>query len=428
MGKKIVTVSIIGVGARGGEAYGRYIHKCSDKFRIVSLCDTNEERLEKYGEVFAVPQEARFTDDDAFFAEKRSDVLLVCTLDKMHVAMAKRGLALGYDILLEKPISDDPQELRELVQCAKKSGRTVMVCHVLRYTAAINKVKEILDSGAIGKIVSVDHTENVVFWHEAHSYVRGNWRRSEDTTPMIMAKCCHDLDLLQYFIGSKCRSVSSMGSLFYFRKENKPQGAADRCTECRYIRTCPYSAERVYIDMWKHDFGAPENAWPMNVITDELPLTEQNLRKAIETGPYGRCVFACDNDVVDNQTTIMQFENGVTATLKMEAFVKNGGRDIRFFGSDGELFLHEGDNEIVLKKYYGEDTTWKITDLTDDLEGHGGGDHRMLDKLYEILAEGNRRVDTSIENSVESHYIAIAAEASRLAGGALVEVAPYRKD
>lgn len=174
MGKKIVTVSIIGVGARGGEAYGRYIHKCSDKFRIVSLCDTNEERLEKYGEVFAVPQEARFTDDDAFFAEKRSDVLLVCTLDKMHVAMAKRGLALGYDILLEKPISDDPQELRELVQCAKKSGRTVMVCHVLRYTAAINKVKEILDSGAIGKIVSVDHTENVVFWHEAHSYVRGN--------------------------------------------------------------------------------------------------------------------------------------------------------------------------------------------------------------------------------------------------------------
>ena len=245
---------------------------------------------------------------------------------------------------------------------------------------------------------------------------------------MIMAKCCHDLDLLQYFIGSKCRCVSSMGSLFYFRKENKPQGAADRCTECRYIRTCPYSAERVYIDMWKHDFGAPENAWPMNVITDELPLTERNLRKAIETGPYGRCVFACDNDVVDNQTTIMQFENGVTATLKMEAFVKNGGRDIRFFGSDGELFLREGDNEIVLKKYYGEDTTWKITDLTDDLEGHGGGDHRMLDKLYEILAEGNRRVDTSIENSVESHYIAIAAEASRLAGGALVEVAPYRKD
>ncbi len=425
---KIVTVSVIGVGARGGEAYGRYIHKCKEKFRIVSLCDVNEERLEKYGETFSVPAAQRFTDEDTFFAEKRSDVLLVSTLDQMHVRMAKRGLALGYDILLEKPISDDPKELRELVRCAKQSGRTVMVCHVLRYTAAINKVKEILDSGAIGKIVSVDQTENVVFWHEAHSYVRGNWRRSEDTTPMIMAKCCHDLDLLQYFIGAKCKSVASMGSLLYFRKENKPAGAADRCTQCKYVRTCPYSAERIYIDMWKKDFGAPENAWPMHTITDELPLTETNLRKAIETGPYGRCVFACDNDVVDNQTTIMQFENGVAATLKMEAFVKNGGRDIRFFGSDGELFLHEGEDRIVLKKYFGEDTEWRISDLTDDLEGHGGGDHRMIDKLYEVLAEGNTEVDTSIENSVESHYMAIAAEASRLEGGKLVELAPYRKD
>lgn len=428
MEKQLVTVSIIGVGARGGEAYGRYIHKLKDKFRIVSLCDTNAERLEKYGETFEVPRIDRFTDENEFFAKKRSDVLLVSTLDQMHVRMAKRGLALGYDILLEKPISADPKELRELVQSAKQSGGTVMVCHVLRYTAAINKLKEVLDSGAIGKIVSIDHTENVVFWHEAHSYVRGNWRKSEDTTPMIMAKCCHDLDLIQYFIGSKCRSVSSMGSLYYFRRENQPKDAADRCTDCKYIRTCPYSAERIYVDMWKNEFGAPENAWPMNVITDELPLTEQNLRAAIESGPYGRCVFACDNDVVDNQTTIMQFENGITATLKMEAFVKNGGRDIRFFGSDGELALYEGEDKIVLRRYYGEDTEWKISDLTDDLEGHGGGDHRMIDKLYEILAEGNKQVDTSIENSVESHYMAIAAEASRLAGGALVELAPYRKD
>lgn len=425
---KIVSVSIIGVGARGGEAYGRYLYKLKDKYRIVSLCDINEERLEKYGETFGVAQSDRFRDEDEFFAKKRSDLLLVCTLDQMHVRMAKRGLALGYDILLEKPISADPKELRELVECARKSGRVIMVCHVLRYTAAVNKLKEVLDSGAIGKVVSIDQTENVVFWHEAHSYVRGNWRRSEDTTPMIMAKCCHDLDLIQYFIGAKCRSVSSMGSLFYFRKENKPEGAADRCTKCKYVRTCPYSAERIYVDMWKNEFGAPENAAPMNVITDELPLTAQNLHKAIEEGPYGRCVFSCDNDVVDNQTTIMQFENGITATLKMEAFVKNGGRDIRFFGSDGELSLHEGEDKIVLKKYFGEDTVWKISELTDDLEGHGGGDHRMLDKLYEILAEGNKQVDTSIENSEESHYMAIAAEESRLKGGTLVELASYRKD
>ena len=425
---KIITVSIIGVGQRGGEAYGRYIHKFPDKFRIVSLCDINGERLEKYGEAFSVPPENRFSNEESFFREKRSDLLLVCTLDKMHVRMAKRGLGLGYNILLEKPISDDAGELREIVRCAKDSGKMVMVCHVLRYTVAVNKLKEILDAGEIGRLVSVDQTENVVFWHAAHSYVRGNWRRSEDTTPMIMAKCCHDLDLIQYFIGAKCRSVSSMGSRFYFRPENKPEGAADRCTDCKYVRTCPYSAERIYVDMWKHDFGSPENAWPMNVITEELPLTEENLRRAIQTGPYGRCVFACDNDVVDNQTTIMQFENGVTATLKMEAFVKNGGRDIRFFGSDGELCLREGEDRIELKKYFGEDKVWKISDLTDDLEGHGGGDHRMIDKLYEVLAEGNSQVDTSIENSVESHYMAISAENSRLAGGKLLKLADYRKD
>ena len=367
MGKSIITVSIIGVGARGGEAYGRYFHKLSDRYRITNLCDINQERLEKYGSIFGVPVENRFTDEGEFFGEKRSDLLLVSTLDRLHVRMAKRGLELGYDILLEKPISDDPREITALVECANRVGRTVMVCHVLRYTAMMRKLKEILDSGAIGKLITIDHTENVGFWHEAHSYVRGNWRRSEDTTPMIMAKCCHDLDLIQSFVGARCRTVSSMGSLAYFKEENRPAGATDRCIDCALIESCPYSAKRVYIDMWKQPFGSPENAWPMNVITDELPLTEARLTAAIEKGPYGRCVFACDNDVVDNQTVIMQFENDVTATLKMEAFVKNGGRNIRLFGSEGELELNESQDTIVLRKFFGEDKTWKISELTDDL-------------------------------------------------------------
>ena len=427
MGKSIITVSIIGVGARGGEAYGRYFHKLSDRYRITNLCDINQERLEKYGSIFGVPVENRFTDEGEFFGEKRSDLLLVSTLDRLHVRMAKRGLELGYDILLEKPISDDPREITALVECANRVGRTVMVCHVLRYTAMMRKLKEILDSGAIGKLITIDHTENVGFWHEAHSYVRGNWRRSEDTTPMIMAKCCHDLDLIQSFVGARCRTVSSMGSLTYFKEENRPAGATDRCIDCALIESCPYSAKRVYIDMWKQPFGSPENAWPMNVITDELPLTEARLTAAIEKGPYGRCVFACDNDVVDNQTVIMQFENDVTATLKMEAFVKNGGRNIRLFGSEGELELNESQDTIVLRKFFGEDKTWKISELTDDLEGHGGGDHRMIDALYEVLTDSNTKVDTSIENSVESHYMALAAEASRMRGGELVALSEYRK-
>lgn len=424
--KKMVTVSIIGLGGRGGEAYGRYLITQKDKFKITHVCDINHTRLHKYGDLFDVCNENRFDDEDKFFEEKRSDVLFITTQDRMHVRMAKRALLLGYDIVLEKPISDDPQELRELLELAHKTSRKIMVCHVLRYTVMMRKLKEILNSGAIGKLISIDHTENVVFWHEAHSYVRGNWRNRALSTPMIMAKCCHDLDLLQDFVGSKCRSVSSMGALSYFKPEFKPEGAADRCTQCKYMESCVYSAKKVYVDMWKAQ-GSPTNQFPFSLITDAYPTTEEALWKSIEETPYGRCVFACDNDVVDNQTTIMQFENGVTATLKMEAFVKQGGRDIRFFGTEGELELREGEDTITLKKYFGENTVWKISDLADDLEGHGGGDHRMIDELYEIITGKTPNVATSIDESIESHYMALAAEESRLNGGQLVEIAKFRE-
>ncbi len=426
MNKKTVTVAIIGLGGRGGEAYGRYIAKLKDKFKITHICDINHVRLDKYGELFDVPKENRFDDEEKFFQEKLSDVLFITTQDKMHIRMAKKALSLGYDIVLEKPISDDSQELRELSELAHKTGRMIMVCHVLRYTAAMRKLKEIINSGAIGKLVSIDHTENVVFWHEAHSYVRGNWRNRKIAAPMIMAKCCHDLDLIQDFVGGRCKSVASMGSLAYFKPEFKPEGSADRCIHCKYIDTCVYSAKKIYIDMWK-ECGKPINIFPFNLITDAYPTTEDALLESITTSPYGRCVFACDNDVVDNQTVIMQFENGVTATLKMEAFVKNGGRDIRFFGTEGELELREGENTITLKKYFGEDIVWKISDLTDDLEGHGGGDHRMIDELYDIMTGQNPQVATSIDESIESHYMALAAEESRLNGGQLIEIAKFRE-
>ena len=425
MEKKIVTVSIIGLGGRGGEAYGRYLMKLQDKFKITHICDINPVRLQKYSEAFGVAKENCFDSEDAFFEKKLSDVLFITTQDRMHVRMAKKALMLGYDIVLEKPISDDVEELRELSRLAHEKQRKIMVCHVLRYTVTMRKLKEILNSGAIGRLVSIDHTENVVYWHEAHSYVRGNWRNRKLATPMIMAKCCHDLDLLQDFVGSKCKSVASMGSLAYFKPEFKPEGAADRCVHCKYVDSCTYSAKNIYVRMW-HNVGEPINTFPFNLITDAYPTTEEALTEAITTGPYGRCVFACDNDVVDNQTVIMQFENGVTATLKMEAFFKNGGRDIRFFGTEAELELCEDKGTITLKPYNGPDTVWKITDLTDDLEGHGGGDHRMIDELYDIMTGKTPQVATSIDESIESHYMALAAEESRLAGGALIQIEQYR--
>ncbi len=426
MNKKIVTVSIIGLGGRGGEAYGRYLITQKDKFKITHICDINAVRLNKYGELFEVTEENRFASEEEFFEKKLSDVLFITTGDGLHIRMAKKALQLGYDIVMEKPISDKAEELRELAELARETGKKIMVCHVLRYTVMMRKLKEILNSGAIGKLISIDHTENVVYWHEAHSYVRGNWRNRKVAAPMIMAKCCHDLDLIQDFAGSQCKSVSSMGSLAYFKPEFKPEGAADRCVNCKYVDSCVYSAKKIYIDMWK-TCGKPVNLFPFNLITDAYPTTEEALLESITTSPYGRCVFACDNDVVDNQTVIMQFENGVTATLKMEAFVKNGGRDIRFFGTDGELELREGEGTITLRKYFGEDTVWKIADLTDDLEGHGGGDHRMIDELYDIMTGKSPKVATSIDESIESHYMALAAEESRLAGGKLVQIENYRK-
>lgn len=426
MNKKIVTVSIIGVGGRGGEAYGRYVSLLKDKFRITHLCDINQTRLDKYGEIFEVPKENRFDDENRFFEKKWSDLLFITTQDRMHVRMAKKALELGYDIVLEKPISDSVEELQDLTKLAHEKNRKVIVCHVLRYTVFMKKLKELLNAGEIGRLVSIDQTENVVFWHEAHSYVRGNWRNTDVAVPMIMAKCCHDLDLIQDFAGSRCKSVASMGSLFYFKPENKPDGSADRCVNCKLANTCVYSAKRIYVEMWKN-VGSPENAGPFNLITDACPLTEDALMQAITDGPYGRCAFSCDNNVVDNQTVIMQFENGVTATLKMEAFVKQGGRDIRFFGTEGELDLCEADGTITLKKYFDKDVVWRLNDLTDDLEGHGGGDHRMIDSIYEIMTNDSEILTTSIDNSVESHYMALAAEESRINGGKLVELEKFRK-
>ena len=425
MSNSILKIAIIGMGGRGGYAYGTYVHAHKEKFQIVAICDIDKVRLDKWGELFEVPIENRFIDEEEFFKEKRADVLFICTMDRLHVRMANRALDLGYDLLLEKPITDSKEELDSLVEHAHKSGHKIMVCHVLRYTVWINKCKEIIDSGEIGRLVSIDHTENVVYWHEAHSFVRGNWHKREDCAPMILAKCCHDLDLLQYFAQSRCKSVSSMGDLRFFKKENKPVGSADRCTNCKYMDTCTYSAKRIYIDGWKA-CGKPADVFPFSLITDALPVTEEALWESIKNGRYGKCVFACDNNVVDNQTVIMTFENGITATLKMEAFVRDGGRDIRFFGTDGELDLRENENTITLKKFNGETKVWKISDLTDDLEGHGGGDHRMLDQLYNVMVLDDKNVQTSIDASAESHYMAYAAEESRLEGGKLVELSKYR--
>ena len=344
------TVAILGCGSRGAETYGRIMQSQSEKYKIVALCEKNEERLNKYSDIFEVEKQNCFTLEEEFFNEKRADLIVIATQDADHVRHCISALKLGYDVLLEKPITSSREECEKLLLAQETFGGKVLVCHVLRYAPAFIKVKELITAGEIGSLVSIQALEQIIYWHIAHSYVRGNWRDTTKTSPTILAKCCHDLDLLQYYAGAKAKSVSSMGSLFHFKKQNAPKDCAIRCVDCKYVNDCPYSAKRIYIDRWK-ETGSLPNVWPFNVLTSEIPLTEENLFNAIKTGQYGRCVYCCDNNAVDNQITNVAFENGVTASLSMMGFTGEGGRIMRFFGTHGEIVLDECAEILEIKRY-----------------------------------------------------------------------------
>ena len=419
MKNKIFTVAIIGVGARGGNAYGRNMMKCPDKFQIVSLCDCQEKRLSIYGEEFNVPQSERFLKEDDFFMKKRADLLVIATQDQDHVRQCIKAFELGYDVLLEKPITDKREECEKLLEVQKKYNRKALVCHVLRYAPAFVQAAQLINDGEIGKLIAINALERVRYSHQAHSFVRGHWRNSEETTPMILQKCCHDLDLLQYYAKSKCVSVSSVGELTYFKPENAPTNSATRCVNCQLQNSCPYSAVRIYIDRWKKA-GSPADQWPHNTLVT-APTTEEKLLDVLREGQYGRCVYHCDNNVVDHQLVNMTFENGVKASLTMTAFTADEGRRITFFGTMGEIVLEQQENTITLHKFGEEKNVLPIRVIRDGGYGHGGGDYFILEDCYNMLI-GKSESATSLESSIESHLMGIAAEESRLKGGELVSI------
>ncbi len=412
------TVAILGCGNRGAETYGTLFTQQAERFRITALCDTSPYRLEVYGRRFGVSE--TFTDEARFFEKKRADLLVIATMDRDHVRQCVRAFRLGYDVLLEKPVSADREELEELLRVQRETGRKALVCHVLRYAPAYLTIGQYLKRGAIGRLVAIQTIEQVAYWHQAHSFVRGNWHSSEETAPMILAKCCHDLDLLQYFAGARCESVSSVGDLAYFKAECAPEAAQKRCVVCPLVETCAYSAKRIYVDGWKAA-GRPASDWPYVQLTSRYPITEEALEQAIETGEYGRCVYFCDNDVVDHQIADFTFENGVKASLTMTAFTADCGRVMRLFGTLGEIVLDEPRGEIVLKPFGGAAETVRIASLENTDKGHGGGEYGLLDTLYGMLCGETEQV-TSLENSVESHLMAICAEESRRRNGARIAI------
>ena len=412
MSKKIFTVAILGAGARGAGAYGRLIHKRSDEFKIVALCDVSKERLDTFGEEFGIGSSSLFTDEEEFFKKKRADLVIIATQDLDHVRHAKRAILLGYDILLEKPISSDRQECRDLVNLAHEYNSRIIICYILRYAPIYARVKELIERGEIGKLQEIEWTEPVGYEHYTHSFVRGNWRNTDVAHPMILAKCSHDLDFIKWCAGGDCLYVSSMGDLSQFKSENAPEESPGRCTPCPRHDFCEFSAYTMYLKNWKRD-GSPIDMKPYNVLTP-APVSEEALREAIERGQYGRCVYHCDNNVVDHQTAYMEFENGVKATLRMTAF-ESGDRVGIFKGDCGTIRF---ENDVITVDKPGEDRkAIKECDICDTHGyAHGGGDYFLIESLYGVLT-GDSAPTASLEESIESHLIGIAAEESRHSGG-----------
>lgn len=433
MSEKVITVAIAGLGSRGFHTYAQCEKMFPEKMKIVAIADIKPDRVQMTVDEFHIPAEGCYTSAEEMFAEERlADVAFICTQDRQHVPHALMALRKGYHLLLEKPISPELEDCQEILRVAKEMNRTVLVCHVLRYTPFYGKIKELIQSGVVGDIVSVHHIEDVIYWHQAHSFVRGNWRREDETSPMLLAKCCHDLDLLLWLTGKHCKKVTSFGGLHLFKPEKAPVGAAKRCMDgCLAKANCPYDAEKIYITNQVTGVAHGNTGWPCDVLAD-VP-TEESIREAILTGPYGRCVYACDNNVVDHQSLNMEMEDGSTIAMTMTAFTDRGGRDTKICGTHGEIIARLADNQIIVRPYKTENSAEpQIIDvgkLDEDLHGHAGGDHRLVEELLDILRGKEPGIrTTSLDVSVESHLVAFAAERSRLEGGRPVALSEFVSD
>jgi predicted dehydrogenase len=402
---KKVTAILIGAGSRGMFSYGPYAVANPSELAFVGVAEPDAEKREKFGGAHDIPDTMRFASwEDILAKPKMADAALICTQDQMHFGPSLQALKKGYHLLLEKPMATDPVQCIKLGEISRKYDKIFSICHVLRYAPFFSTLKKLLDEGRIGRLISIQHNENVGHWHQAHSFVRGNWNNSKKSSPMILAKSCHDMDLLLWLTGSQCLKVSSFGSLKHFRKENAPKGAPKRCTDgCPVEPHCPYSAKKLYL--------SPNIDWPTNVISVDLSLAQR--QKALKEGPYGRCVYQCDNDVVDHQVVNIEFASGVTVAFTMCAFTKDISRTIKCMGTLGEIRGHMGRNELEIQSFNSESIEI-LKPKTIEI-GHGGGDYFMMRDFVRLIQQGQTKDNlTSADISIKSHLMAFAAEKSRL--------------
>jgi predicted dehydrogenase len=426
----MVKLALIGAGNRGF-AYGKYALLHPDEVQFVAVADPITERREQFLSAHRISN--GFSSwEDLLSQPSLADAVIIATPDRLHVAPTVAALQRGYDVLLEKPMANTLSDCVELVRAAEQTGHNLQVCHVLRYSDFFNQIQQIVSSGVLGDLVTVEHRENVVYWHMAHSYVRGNWRRRDESSPMILAKCCHDLDLLYWIINEPMIRLSSVGSLRHFRPAQAPHPDIPmRCTDgCPIETECPFSAIGIYLERrpWRsiaqgvsnvpyYDFSV-ERDWPFSVLAHG-DLSSQAILSALHEGPYGRCVYHCDNDVVDHQVVTMETQSGISVVLVMHGHSDEEGRVMRYDGTKATLearFMHNI-NEIRIHHHLTGRT--EIVQPLGAHVTHGGGDAGLMAAFVESVRSGQWGPLTSARAALESHLLAFAAEQARLDGSVI---------
>jgi predicted dehydrogenase len=401
-----LTAVVFGAGGRG-TAYGNYGLKHPQDIEVIAVAEPRPDRLARFATNHDIAPSHCFASwEDALRLGKIADVVINCTMDRMHMNSTLAALDSGYDVLLEKPMSPVLHENVRLVQVAEERGRHLQICHVLRYSPFFEAVRDVVQSGKLGRVVSVDHRENLVYWHMAHSYVRGNWRNFAEAGPMILAKCCHDFDILYWILRTPVTWLSSYGSLVHFKPENAPEGAPPRCTDgCPVEESCKYYAPRLY--------ARDVNGWPWNAVTF-TPTAEARM-EALRTGPYGRCVYHCDNDVVDHQAVNMELADGTTVSLLMQGQGDEEGRTMRYDGTNATLYgrFVAGRYSLTIR-YHRTGEEENVPIIARDESSHGGGDFGIMRSLVNALRGMPDDSVTTARESLESHLLAFAAEESRL--------------
>ncbi len=417
---KQMTAVVIGAGLRGGYVYSAYALDYPDELKVVAVAEPDEARRKEFAFKHRIPETMQFKNyEDLLEKEKMADCALVCTQDTMHYKPVVGALERGYHVLCEKPMSPDGKEIIKMGEMAEKYDRILSICHVLRYSPFFVKIKSLLDEGKVGRLMSIQHIEEVGYWHHAHSFVRGNWRKAEESSPMILQKCCHDMDILLWLVQSHCKKVSSFGALTYFSEDNAPEGAPARCLEgCPHRDECPFYAPAFYL-------GHPKAVEDGLIYAVTPDIRKESVIRALKTGPYGRCVFHCDNTVVDHQVVNLEFENQVSVSFMMSAFTKNCARQINLMGTKGQIRgnMESGIIEVC-------DFVSGITDtihLNTSPKGHSGSDMSMMKEFVQLVRDEKGSGKTSAAISVESHLMALAAEESRV-GKATVDFQAFKKE